>query len=246
MSRPDTVVRKAVGWAGTVDGVRILVVEDEVELARSLARGLTAEGYTVDLAHDGFLGLQLARTGCHALIVLDLMLPGRNGYQICRTLRSEEIATPILVLTAKDGVYDHAEALDCGADDFLAKPFSYPVLLAHLRALDRRRTTPLRPVLAVGDLALDVMGRHCVRAGRRIELSAREFALLELLMRSPGEVVSKDRILVQAWPGEPEDVNLVEARMSGLRRKVDAPFGRNSLQTVRGVGYRVIDDREQS
>lgn len=224
--------------------VRVLVVEDEVELARSLARGLTAEGYTVDLAHDGFLGLQLARTGCYALILLDLMLPGRNGYQICRTLRSEEIATPILVLTAKDGSYDHAEALDCGADDFLAKPFSYPVLLAHLRALDRRRTSPPQPVLSVGDLSLDLMRRHCVRAGQRIELSAREFALLEVLMRSPGEVVSKDRILVQVWPGESEDVNLVEARMSGLRRKVDAPFLRSSLQTVRGVGYRVVDDRE--
>lgn len=224
--------------------MRVLVVEDEVELAAALGRGLRAEGYTVDLAHDGFLGLELARTDCYALIVLDLMLPGRSGYQVCRSLRRDGITTPILVLTAKDGIEDHTEALDSGADDFLAKPFSYAVLLAHLRALDRRRSARLQPVLVVGDLSLDLTRRTCTRAGQQVHLTAREFALLEALMRSAGAVLSKDELLLQAWPGEPEDVNLVEARMSGLRRKVDAPFGRASLQTVRGLGYRVVDDRE--
>lgn len=224
--------------------MRVLVVEDEVEHAAALGRGLRAEGYTVDVAHDGFLGLELARTDCYALIVLDLMLPGRSGYQVCRRLRRDGITTPILVLTAKDGVEDHTEALDSGADDFLAKPFSYAVLLAQLRALDRRRSARLQPVLVVGDLSLDLVRRTCTRAGQGVHLTAREFALLEALMRSAGAVLSKDELLLQAWPGEPEDVNLVEARMSGLRRKVDAPFGRASLQTVRGLGYRVVDDRE--
>lgn len=223
--------------------MRVLVVEDEVALASSLQAGLTAEGYSVDVAHDGILGFELARTGAYALMVLDLMLPGRNGYDICRRLRAEQVATPILVLTAKDGVHDHADALDCGADDLLAKPFSYPVLLAHLRALDRRRTATLVPELRIGDLVLDTRRWSCVRAGHTIALTQREFAVLEVLMRSPGEVRSKDELLLQAWPGEPEDVNLVEAMVSALRRKIDTPYARCTVETVRGWGYRVVDDR---
>lgn len=223
--------------------MRLLVVEDEHALAQSLALGLGAEGYVVDVAEDGLYGYQLARGGAYGLIVLDLMLPGINGYEVCRRLRSDGLGMPILVLTARDGVLDHTEALDCGADDFLAKPFSFPVLLAHLRALDRRRTEVVSADPVVGDLVLDVRRRRCVRAGRGIAVTEREFALLEVLMRTPGSVLSKDELLLQAWPGEPEDPNLVEARVSALRRKIDAPFGRQSLQTVRGQGYRLVDDR---
>lgn len=223
--------------------MRVLVVEDEVVLADALARGLEAEGYAVDVAHDGWYGHQLASGGGYGLIVLDLMLPGQSGYQVCRELRAEGVATPILVLTARDGVEDHTEALDCGADDYLTKPFAFPVLLAHLRALDRRRTAALEPHPTVGDLVLDLRHRRCLRGGRSIPLADRELALLEALMRRPDVVVGKDELLLEAWPGEPEDPNLVEARVSALRRKIDTPFGRRSLQTVRGEGYLLTDDR---
>lgn len=222
--------------------MRVLIVEDEVDLAESLSRGLTAEGYSVDIATDGVYGLELARTDCFAAIILDLMLPSLNGYQICRRLRHEGVDTPILVLSAKDGTYDHAEALDAGADDFIAKPFSYPVLLAHLRALDRRRARIVPADLVVGDLTINTSRRTCTRSGRSIALTPREFAVLEVLMRQPGQIVTKDEILLQAWPGEAEDPNLVEARVSSLRRKVDAPFKRTTVLTVRAAGYRVIDD----
>lgn len=222
--------------------MRLLVIEDEVDLADSLGRGLTAEGYVVDVVYDGIAGYEFARTGAYSIIVLDLMLPGRSGYEICRRIRAAGVTASILVLTARDGVYEHAEALDSGADDFLPKPFAYPVLLAHLRAIERRQTSQLRAELAIGDLSLDSGRRRCVRAGRTIELSRREFTLLELLMRADGAVVSKDSLLL-AWPGEAEDVNLVEARISSLRRKIDRPFARSSLVTVRGIGYRLVDDR---
>ncbi|MEQ8146183.1 response regulator transcription factor [Streptomyces sp. OP7] len=225
--------------------MRILVVEDEVDLAHTLRAGLTAEGYGVDLAHDGRQGLWMARTGEYALVVLDLMLPGLNGYKVCAQLRREGNATPILVLTAKDGEWDQAEALDTGADDYLAKPFSYPVLVARLRALARRSVTVAPPVLAVGDLSLDVAGRVCRRAGVRVDLSPREFAVLELLARRAGRAVPKPDLLCHAWPDEAVDPNLVEARVSSLRKKIDAAFGRQSLQTVRGTGYRLVDDRER-
>ncbi|PJE97535.1 DNA-binding response regulator [Streptomyces carminius] len=225
--------------------MRILVVEDEVDLAHTLHTGLTAEGYSVDLAHDGRQGLWMARTGDYALVVLDLMLPGLNGYKVCAQLRREGNATPILILTAKDGEWDQAEALDTGADDYLAKPFSYVVLVARLRALVRRAAAVAPPVLAVGDLSLDVAGRVCHRAGTRVDLTPREFAVLELLARRAGQVVSKTDLLYHAWPDEAEDPNLVEARVSSLRKKVDAAFRRQSLQTVRGTGYRLVDDRER-
>ncbi|MFI9265340.1 response regulator transcription factor [Streptomyces werraensis] len=226
--------------------MRILVVEDEVDLAHTLRTGLTAEGYRVDLAHDGRQGLWMARTGAYALVVLDLMLPGLNGYKVCAQLRREGNATPVLVLTAKDGDRDQAEALDTGADDYLAKPFSYMVLVARLRALVRRSAATAPPVLAVGDLSLDVAGRVCRRGGVRVDLSPREFAVLELLARRAGQAVSKGDLLYHAWPDEAYDPNLVEARVSSLRRKVDTAFRRQSLQTVRGTGYRLVDDRERA
>ncbi|MGA5434523.1 response regulator transcription factor [Streptomyces cellulosae] len=225
--------------------MRILVVEDEVDLAHTLRTGLTAEGYSVDLAHDGRQGLWMARTGEYALVVLDLMLPGLNGYKVCAQLRREGNAAPILVLTAKDGDWDQAEALDTGADDYLAKPFSYMVLVARLRALARRSPATAPPVLAVGDLSLDVAGRVCRRGGVRVDLTPREFAVLELLARRAGQAVPKGDLLYHAWPDEAYDPNLVEARVSSLRRKVDTAFRRQSLQTVRGTGYRLVDDRER-
>lgn len=226
--------------------MRLLVVEDERELASALKRGLTAEGYCVDLAHDGREGLWMARTGQYAGIILDLMLPVLNGYKVCQTLRREQIGTPILVLTAKDGDYDQAEALDIGADDYLVKPFSYLVLVARIRALLRRGRGGGSPLLTVGDLVLDVAARTCRRAGSTVPLTPREFAIAEALARRPGEVVAKTELLHHVWPDEAEDVNLVEARVSGLRRKIDAAFGRSSLLTVRGVGYRLVDDRAPS
>ena len=219
------------------------MIEDERELAAALKRGLSAEGYTVDLAYDGREGLWMARTAQYAGIILDLMLPRLNGYKVCQTLRRERIETPILVLTAKDGDYDQAEALDTGADDYLVKPFSYLVLLARVRALLRRGRGGGSPLLAVGDLVLDVAARTCRRAGASVSLTPREFAVAEVLARRPGEVVSKSELLHHVWPDEVDDVNLVEARVSGLRRKIDGEFGRDSLRTVRGVGYRLVDDR---
>jgi DNA-binding response OmpR family regulator len=223
-----------------------LVIEDERELAAALKRGLTAEGFTVDVAGDGHQGLWMARTGQYAGIILDLMLPLLNGYKVCQTLRREEIETPILVLTAKDGDYDQAEALDTGADDYLIKPFSYLVLVARVRALLRRGRGGGSPVLTVGDLVLDVAARRCLRAGVVVALTPREFAIAEVLARRPGEVVGKNELLHHVWPDDVDDVNLVEARISGLRRKIDGEFGRESLRTVRGVGYRLVDDRAAS
>jgi DNA-binding response OmpR family regulator len=224
--------------------MRILVVEDEVDLAHTLHTGLTAEGYSVDLAHDGRQGLWMARTGEYALVVLDLMLPGLNGYKVCAQLRREGNATPILVLTAKDGEWDQAEALDTGPTTTWPNPS--PTWCSSRGCgpwCDGATTAP--PVLAVGDLSLDVAGRVCRRAGARVELTPREFAVLELLARRAGQAVSKADLLYHAWPDEAWDPNLVEARVSALRKKVDAAFDRRSLQTVRGTGYRLVDDRER-
>ncbi len=223
--------------------VRLLVVDDEEHLAASVARGLEAEGFDVDVVHDGLEGLWRAREGRYAAIVLDLMLPGMNGFKVCRTLRGEGVATPILMLTAKQGEYDEAEALDTGADDFLSKPFSFVVLVARLRAL-LRRAPQLRPaVLEVGDLSLDVAARRCTRSGEPVELTPRELALLDALMRRSPDVVPKTELLDEVWGidfgGDP---NIVEVYVGYLRRKVDQPFGRHSLQTVRGAGYRLADD----
>lgn len=229
-------------WCDT-GGVRILVVDDERAFADVLATGLTAEGFVVDTAYDGRAGYLLAATGVYSAIVLDLMMPGMSGYRVCSRLRAEGVNTPVIVLTAKDGDEDEIEALECGADDYLRKPFRYPILVARLRALLRRPAERSDPVVSVGDLALDRARHEVTRSGVRIELSAKEEAILDVLARASGTVVSKPALLLEVWPGEPDDVNLVEARMSALRRKIDTPFGRRSLQTVRGVGYRLVDDR---
>jgi len=221
-------------------GVRLLLVEDEQRLAAALADGLAAEGFTVDSVGNGADGLWRAIEGQYAAIILDILLPDMNGYEVCAALRERKIWVPILMLTAKDGEYDEAEALDTGADDFLSKPFSYVVLVARLRALVRRGSAPRPAVLSVDDLELDPATRKCRRAGQDIALTAREFALLEALMRCAGEVVSKQRILDEVWglefSGAP---NVVEVYVGYLRRKIDAPFGRSSLETLRGVGYRL-------
>ena len=221
----------------------MLLVEDEVGLADSIVRGLAAEGFEVEAVHDGLEGLWRAREHRYAAVILDIMLPGMNGYQICRALREEGVWTPILMLTAKDGEWDEAEALDTGADDFLSKPFSFVVLVARLRALLRRGASPRPAVLSIGDLQLDPATRECSRDGTPIELTAREFALLEHLLRHPQEVVSKRDLLEDVWGHESDaDPNVVEVYIGYLRKKVDAPFGRRSIVTVRGVGYRVVPD----
>lgn len=223
--------------------MRLLVVEDEVKLAAYLKRGLEADGHAVDVAHDGEEGLWFARNQPYDVIVLDIMLPRRNGYQVCSDLRSEGNWTPILMLTAKDGEYDVAEALDTGADDYLTKPFSFVVLAARIRALARRGDTTRPAILKVGDLVLDPATHRCARAGERVDLTPREFSLLEHLMRHPGEVLSKMDILNAVWDWTFEgDVNVVEVYIGYLRKKIDAPFGRSSIETVRGVGYRIVPD----
>jgi DNA-binding response OmpR family regulator len=225
--------------------VRVLLVEDEIGLADAVRTGLIAEGFSVEVVHDGLEGLWRARERTYGAIILDLLLPGMSGFEVCRTLRAEGVWTPILVLTAKEGEYDEAEALDTGADDYLTKPFSFVVLVSRLRALQRRGATARPPVLEVGDLVVDPASRECRRDGSPVNLTTREFDLLEALVRKPGVVRSKSELLDAVWghdfDGEP---NVVEVYVGYLRRKIDAPFGRRSLQTVRGAGYRVVaDDR---
>ena len=226
---------------GQTAPVRVLVVEDEVYLARSVARGLTANGFDVDVVHDGTDGLWRAREHDYGAIVLDLLLPGMNGYLICRTLRAEQNWTPVLILTAKAGEYDEAEALDTGADDFLSKPFSLVVLVARLHALARRGAAPRPPVLSAGDLVYDPLSRSCHRGEVAVPLTAREVALLEALMRRQGDVAAKRELLQEVW-GDAFDgeTNVLEVYVGYLRRKIDEPFGRHSLQTVRGLGYRLV------
>jgi DNA-binding response OmpR family regulator len=223
--------------------MRILVVEDEKRLASALKRGLADEGFAVDVAFDGTEGLWMAQEGAYDAIVLDIMLPGLNGYKVCAQLREAGNWTPILMLTAKTGEFDHAEALDTGADDFLAKPFSYVVLMAHLRALLRRRTGERPSVLTAGDLRLDPAQHRCWRGDVEITLTPRQFSLLEFLMRRAGEVVSKTAILEHVWDFAFEgDSNIVEVYVGYLRKKVDAPFGRHAIETLRLVGYRLDPD----
>lgn len=226
--------------------VRVLVVEDERELAASLSRGFIAEGYVVDAAHDGLTGYHLARLHSYDAIVLDLMLPELNGYQVCRRLRTDGIETPILMLTAKDGEYDEAEALDTGADDYVTKPFSYVVLAARLRALIRRGGLLREPVVRIGDLVVDLAARRCRRGSTEIALTAKEFAVLACMARRPGEVLGKIEILEHVWDSAFDgDVNIIEVYIRALRRKIDIPFGLSSIQTVRGVGYRLVAAHEE-
>ena len=216
------------------------MVEDEARLATALKRGLAREGFAVEVADDGETGLWLATEERFDVIVLDVMLPGLNGFDVCARLRAAQVWTPILMLTAKVGDLDHAEALDTGADDFLTKPFSYVVLLAHLRALVRRGARERPTVLEAGDLRLDPAAHRCWRGDVAIDLTARQFELLELLMRRKGEVLPKGEILSQVWDYAFEgDVNIVEVYIRYLRKKVDEPFGRHAIETVRLVGYRL-------
>lgn len=223
--------------------MRVLVVEDEVRLARALHKGLSAEGFAVDVTHDGWSGLDSARIGNYDAIVLDVMLPGLSGYEVVRTLRTERNWVPVLMLSAKDGEYDQADGLDVGADDYLTKPFSYVVLVARLRAL-LRRGAPERPaVLTVGDLLLDPAARLVSRGAVPITLTAREFSLLEYLMRHPGEVLGRIELLDHVWENYgASEANVVEVYIGYLRRKIDAPFDRRAITTVRGVGYRLAPD----
>jgi DNA-binding response OmpR family regulator len=223
--------------------VRLLIVEDEVRLASALQRGLTAEGFTVDVAHTGPDGLHAASETSYDAVLLDIMLPGLSGYRIIEQLRAAENWVPILMLTAKDGEYDEADALDLGADDYLTKPFSFVVLLARLRALLRRGVIPRPASLSAGDLVLDPSAHTVTRDGQPIDLTPREFSLLEFLMRRKGEAVSKADILHHVWDAHYDgDANVVEVYAGYLRRKIDTPFGRHSVQTVRGAGYRLAAD----
>ncbi|MER5757742.1 response regulator transcription factor [Streptomyces sp. NPDC002082] len=223
--------------------MRVLVIEDEERLAASLKRGLEAAGYAVDVAHDGRIGLSMAGDDAYSAVILDIMLPGLNGYRVCARLRTDGVDTPILMLTAKNGEYDEAEALDTGADDYLAKPFSYVVLEARLRALLRRGGPRVRTRLRLGDLWLDPAARACGRGEHRITLTAKEFAVLECLARRAGEVVPKMDIVDDVWDVSYDgDINIVEVYVSTLRRKIDAPFQRTAIETVRGGGYRLAAD----
>ncbi|MFI5911714.1 response regulator transcription factor [Dactylosporangium sp. NPDC051541] len=223
--------------------MRLLLIDDEVELAETIRDGLGREGFTTDLMFNGVDGLWAGTEepdGAYDAIVLDIMLPGLNGYEVCRELRRREVWTPILMLTAKDGEYDQADALDLGADDYLTKPFPFVVLVARLRALIRRGA-PQRPVvLTAGDLRLDPTRRQVARGEDPIAVTPREFALLEFLLRRAGDVVTKTAILENVWDaGFEGDVNIVEVYIGYLRKKVDHPYGRTAIQTIRGVGYRL-------
>jgi DNA-binding response OmpR family regulator len=223
--------------------VRVLVVDDERGLAAGLRKGLEAEGFAVDVAHTGTDGLWMAREHPYDAVVLDIMLPGLNGYEVCRRLRDEGVWTPILMLTAKEGEWDQVEALDTGADDYLTKPFSYPVLVARLRALVRRGSPERPAVLEAGDLRLDPAARRAWRGDVELDLTAREVALLDFLLRNRGDVVSKRQILDHVWDDEFEgDPNIVEVYIGHLRNKLDRPFGRAAIETLRGAGYRLDAD----
>ncbi|MFI6082385.1 response regulator transcription factor [Streptomyces sp. NPDC051217] len=218
--------------------MRLLIVEDEKRLAVSLAKGLRAEGFAVDVVHDGLEGLHLAGEGAYDLVVLDIMLPGMNGYRVCAALRAAGNDVPILMLTAKDGEYDEAEGLDTGADDYLTKPFSYVVLVARVKALLRRRgSAGASPLLRIGTLTVDTATRRVHRGDTEVALTAKEFAVLEQLAVRAGQIVGKPEILEHVWDFAYDgDPNIIEVYISALRRKL----GATTIQTVRGAGYRLV------
>ena len=223
--------------------MRVLVVEDEAVLAEGVRRGLEAEGFATDVAANGVDGLWMAQEHPYDAIVLDILLPGMNGYKVCAELRVAGVWTPILMLTAKDGDLDEAEALDTGADDYVTKPFSYVALVARLRALIRRGGAERPAVLAAGDLRLDPAEHRAWRGDVELALTGRELALLDYLLRCEGSVCSKTDIVDHVWNGDFDgDLNIVEVYVGHLRAKIDRPFGRSSIQTVRGAGYRLVAD----
>ena len=223
--------------------MRVLIVEDDTKLAGLVRRGLEREGMAVDLAGSGEDALPRAQATEYDAIVLDVMLPGMDGFEVCRRLRLEEVWSPVLMLTARDGVRDRVAGLDAGADDYLTKPFSYAELLARLRALFRRGRSERPTELRVGTLRLDPATRRAWREETEIELSAKEYAVLETFMRRPGQVLSRFQLLEHAWDYDYENrSNVVDAYVGFLRRKVDKPFGVASIETVRGLGYRLRED----
>ena len=220
--------------------MRVLVVEDEEKLASLLARGLREEGYAVDVAHRGEDALWMGQATEYDAILLDVMLPGTDGFEVARRLRGKEVWSPILMLTARDAVDDRVIGLDAGADDYLPKPFAFDELLARVRALVRRAPTERKIVLQVGDLKLDRNQRRLWRGDVEIELSPKELALLELFMRRPGSVLTRSELLDGAWDMAFERrSNIVDVYVRALREKIDRPFGASSIETVRGIGYRL-------
>jgi two-component system, OmpR family, response regulator len=219
--------------------MKVLIVEDDARIAAAVKRGLDAEGFTVEVSFDGDDGLWRATEHHYDLLIVDLMLPGRDGFEICQKLREQGDWTPILVLTARDGEADETRALDTGADDYLVKPFAFPMLVAHVRAL-LRRTSGTAPAIEVGDLRLDPARHRCWRGRTEIGLTAREFSVLEYLVRRAGLVTPKFEILRGVWEYDFDgDPNIVEVYIRRLRRKIDLPFGRQDIETVRGAGYRL-------
>ncbi len=223
--------------------MRVLIVEDETKLAALLRRGLAEEGHSADVAAKGEDALWMARATAYDAIVLDLMLPGVDGVEVCRRLRAASVWAPVLMLTARDSVEDRVAGLDAGADDYLTKPFAFAEVLARLRALARRGAVERPTVLAVGDLELDPATRRARRGGTEIALSTKEFGLLEAFMRRPGRVLTRFELLEHAWDYDYENrSNVVDVYVRYLREKIDRPFGRASLETVRGAGYRLRED----
>ncbi|MCP3938965.1 MAG: response regulator transcription factor [Actinomycetia bacterium] len=221
--------------------MRVLLIEDEVRLASLIAEGLGDEGVDVDIEHDGDSGYWRATEGSYDAIVCDIMLPGRNGYEVCRDVRAAEVWTPILMLTAKDGEFDEAEALDIGADDFLRKPFSYVVLLARLRALVRRGTPPRPAVIECGPVVFDPAIGEVRCRGAILDLTRRERRVLEVLMRSGGDVVSRQQIIDKVWGMDDEPMsNIVDVYVRYLRKKLDEAGAADLIRTVRGLGYRMV------
>jgi two-component system, OmpR family, copper resistance phosphate regulon response regulator CusR len=223
--------------------LRLLIVEDEHKTAAYLCRGLEENGFVVDVAHRGDDGAHLARTGAYDAVILDVMLPGRDGWSIIEELRRHDIETPVLFLTARDAIHDRVRGLELGADDYLVKPFAFSELLARLRSILRRGRAKPTPSLRVADLELDALRHRAMRGGRPLELTPKEFQLLTLLLRRAGEVLSRTLIAEEVWDiNFDSDSNVVEVHMRRLRSKVDDPFDRKLIHTMRGVGY-VLEDR---
>jgi two-component system, OmpR family, response regulator len=236
----ESVVHAAFIFPSESAVVRVLVVEDELRMANLLRRGLTGEGITVEIAGRGEDALWMAQDGAFDVIVLDVMLPGIDGFETCRRLRHSGVWTPVIMLTARNAVEDRVAGLDTGADDYLMKPFAFAELLARLRAATRRGITERPPVLEVDDLKLDPATRRVWRNGTEIHLSAKEFALLETFMRRPDQVLSRLHLLEHAWDFAYENrSNVIDVYIRHLRKKIDEPFGKRSLETVRGAGYRL-------